>query len=53
MNVSVFKTRFLMKPFITLFMRLCNLPTFELVGMCSYAKRGIGVEEKLKVKDLI
>ena len=34
----VFKTRFLMKPFITLFLRLCNLPTFELVGMCSYAQ---------------
>jgi len=29
-NRHVFKTRLLMKPLITLFLPLCNLPTFEL-----------------------
>jgi len=39
MSMNVFKTRLLMKPLITLFLPLCNLPTFKLPGSCQSADR--------------
>ena len=37
--VDVFKTRLLMKPLITLFLPLCNLPTFKLPVVNSIQRR--------------